>query len=135
MSSPLRAKLLAAKDIQSETVTIPEWDNITLELRGMTGAQQVKCAAAAMVRGNNGDEQTRDNDKLTRIMLLKSLFDPATGQLVLEDGDEDALWEKSVIVLNRLALIMLRLNGMSDEATALMEKNSAATASAAGASA
>jgi hypothetical protein len=30
---------------------------------------------------------------------------------------------------------MLRMNGMSDEATALMEKNSAATASAAGASA
>jgi hypothetical protein len=135
MASPLRARLLAAKDIPSEQVTIPEWDNITLEIRGMTGAQQVKCSAAAMVPGNNGDEPTRDNDKLTRLMLLKSLFDPATGHPVLEDTDEDALWEKSVTVLNRLALIMLRLNGMDDKTGALLEKNSDATASAAGASA
>lgn len=135
MASSLRARLLAAKDIKTERVTIPEWDNITVEIRGLTGAQQVKCSEAAMTAGHNGDGPTRDDNKLTRLMLLHSLFDPETGQPVLESGDEDALWEKSLVVLNRLATIMLGLNGMSKDAIADMEKNSGATASAAGASA
>ncbi len=135
MTSPLRARLLASKDVKSERVTIPEWDDLTLEVRGMTGAQQVKCSDASMVAGNNGDGPTRDNNKLTRLMLLKSLYDPETGQLVLEEADEEALWEKSAAVLNRLAEIMVRLNGMSTEAMDALSKNSVATASAAGASA
>ncbi len=135
MTSPLRARLLASKDVKSERVTIPEWDDLTLEVRGMTGAQQVKCSDASMVPGNNGDGPTRDNNKLTRLMLLKSLYDPETGQLVLEEADEEALWEKSAAVLNRLAETMVRLNGMSTEAMDALSKNSVATASAAGASA
>ncbi len=141
MASPLRARLLAAKDIKSQLETIPEWGDETgpfvVEIRGLTGTQQVECSDAATVKenGSDGDTSRVDNGKLTQLMLLKSLYDPQSGGIVLEEADADALWEKSAIVLNRLATIVMRLNGMTQEEDAAMEKNLGATTSGAGASA
>ncbi len=142
MASPLRARLLAVKDIKSQIEIVPEWADetgpFTVEVRGLTGAQQVECSDGATVKekGADGESVARvDNGKLTQLMLLKSLYDPATGAPILEPADADALWQKSAIVLNRLAKIVMRLNGMTEEEDTAMEKNSDATTSGAGASA
>ncbi len=142
MASPLRARLLAAKDIPSQIEVIPEWADetgpFTLEIRGLTGAQQVECSDAATVKEKNADGEVvdrLDNKKHVQQLVLKSLRDPESGALVLENADADALWQKSGIVLNRLAAIVMRLNGLAKDETEKMEKNSDATTSGAGASA
>lgn len=138
MASKLRATILAAKDIKSELVTVPEWGGVTIEVRGLTAAQQVECSNRSTVikKGPDGDDVTsQDSASLTQFMVLESVFDPETGERVLENTDADALWQKSAIVLNRLAAIVMRLNGMTKQEDAAMEKNSDATTSGAGASA
>ncbi len=130
MASKLRARILAAKDIKSQTETVPEWGDesgpLVLELRGLTGETQTACLAASAVKakGPDGEETTQtDNAKLAQLILMKSLYDPETRALVFEDADADALWQKSGAVLNRLAQIAMRLNGMTADEEAAIEKN------------
>jgi hypothetical protein len=136
MASKLRTKILNAKDIKSQTEPVPEWD-ITLEVRGLTGAQLTECNDAAQIKGVDveGEPTTStDNNALTRLILIRSLFDPESGEQIMEEADADALWQKSAQVLNRLALICGKLNGTAKSEEKAMEKNSDATTSAAGVS-
>lgn len=137
MASSLRAKILDAKDIKKELVTIDEW-GVTVEVRGLTGAQQVRISKAAEVKDvdKNGEPTTRtDNNLLAQAMILASTFDPDTGELVFEPTDADGLYEKSGAALNKIATAALRLNGMAAGEEEKIEKNSGATDSGAGASA
>ena len=136
MASSLRSKLLNAKDIKKQIEVVAEWD-LTLEVRGLTGAQLTECSAAAQVKGTNAEGEptvTTDDNVLTRLILIRSLFDPETGEQILEEADADALYQKSAQVLNRLATICGALNGTGKKEEKAMEKNSDATTSDAGAS-
>lgn len=137
MASQLRAKILAAKDIKSESVHVEEWD-VTVEVRGLTGAQQVRIAKAAEVKDVDakGEPTTRtDNNLLAQAMILASTYDPETGGLVFEPTDADGLYEKAGSALNKIAQAALRLNGMAKGEDETIEKNSDATGSGVGASA
>lgn len=129
-ASKLRAKILDAKDIRSEAVTISEWD-VTVDVRGLTGAQLVDITTAAVVTDDDGTKRT-DNNLLARGLILASVYDPETNELVFEPSDADALYAKCGLALNKLAAVSMRLNGLAGED---VEKNSEATATAAGASA
>ena len=135
MASKLRAKILAAKDIKSETVHIEEWD-ATVEVRGLTGAQLVAILDASKVKDVDGDGQPTertDTNALTQAMILATTYDPETGGLVFEPTDADGLYQKSGNALNKIAKVALRMNGMNEEKA--IEKNSGATVTGAGASA
>lgn len=137
MASKLRQQILDARDIKTQRETVPEW-GITVEIRGLTGAQLVDCTEKATVKRKNDDgapTESTDTNALTRLMLLRSLFDPETGEQILEEADAEALWQKSAQVLNRLANIVAALNGTTQADGEAMEKNSDATTSGAGASA
>ncbi len=135
--SALRDQILNAKDIKSETVAVPEWGG-EFTIRGLTGAQQQAASDAATVKekGPDGEDVSRvDGSKLAVEMLLRSLIDPETNAAILEPADADALMQKSANVLNRLAAVAMKLNGMTKDEDAAIEKNSDATATGAGASA
>lgn len=131
--SALRQAILDAKDIPSKQLDIPEW-GVTVEIRGLTGAQQidlVKYASVTKIDPESGEKVSEtDNGKLAQRLILVSTFDPATGERVFEDADADVLWSKSSAALNRIASVAKDLNGESED----HEKNSDATAISAGAS-
>jgi len=137
MASTLRAKILDAKDIRSEQVHVPEWD-VTVEVRGLTGAQQLAISKAATVDDGvdaDGDKKTRvDNNLLLQGLLLAGTHDPDTGELVFEPADADALYQKAGKPLGELSQAALRVNGMTKGEDAKIEKNSGATAPGAGSS-
>ncbi|MBV9772646.1 MAG: hypothetical protein JO040_01770 [Gemmatimonadetes bacterium] len=121
--SSIRERILAAQDLRSETVTIPEWD-VTVEVRGLTGTQR-----ARLMKSGFDASGTVDFERLYPELVIASTFDPATGEAVFGEADRDALNGKSGSALERLAQAAMRVSGLSPDATAAAEKNSEATPS------
>ncbi len=137
MASSLRTKVLNAKDIKTKRVPVPAWD-CELEVRGLTGAQRADIVERATVKGENakGEDTSRVDDRiLGPLLLIACCYDPENGEQVFEDGDADALPQKSAEALDIVLAEALKLNGMTKDETVVLEKNSGATATDAGASA
>jgi len=137
MASSLRAKALAAKDIKTETLDVPQWD-CTFAIRGLTGAQRAVLIERATVKATNGDgEETSrvDSKILNPLLIVASCYDPASGEQVFQDADADALDQKSAEAIDLVTSVILRINGMTKDENKALEKNSSATGIGAGASA
>ena len=104
----LRDTILTATDIDEREVTVPEWGNITLLLKGMTGKQRIQLVEKA----SNTQKVYMYSD-----ILIAVAYDPDTGDLVFDAADREALSEKAGGVLERLAQIAMELSGVNlDEA-------------------
>lgn len=123
----LRERILAADDLDSEVVDIPEWDNVKLELRVMTGTERAHMVERS--KHANPDEKGLDPHKFYPNVLIASCFDPETGARVFTDSDVKALSDKSAAVLERLATRCMELSGLSDAAVKRLGKDSETTPS------
>ena len=103
----LRDTIRESVDLESEVVDVPEWDDVRLELRGMTGKQRMKMSKVAQQKGAQ--------DHFYSDMLLVLAFDPETGDPVFDVADRDWLMEKSGAVLDRLIGVINQLSGISSE--------------------
>jgi hypothetical protein len=131
--STLRNTILAANDIKKETLTIPAWGGVEVEVRGMTGSQRAKVVAASTVSAPDDDGTTvtrQDQSILYPLLLIASVFDPETGQPVFNDTDRDAIGAKSAGVLEDVAMACCRLSGITADSITVIRKNSEATPSA-----
>lgn len=107
----LRDKILAAEDIRSEIVDIPEW-GVKVEVRGMNGSDRSRILDAAAAAGSEGlSVGTMYVDT-----VIASAYDPESGVRIFSDSDKDALLGKSASAIDRLAEVGMRLSGMSVEA-------------------
>lgn len=107
----LRETILAAEDIQSELVEVPEW-NVTLEVRGLNGADRSRILEAAASSGSG----TISIGTMYVETVIASTYDPETGVRVFSPSDIDALLGKSASAIDRLAQVGMRLSGMDAEA-------------------
>jgi hypothetical protein len=107
----LREKILAADDIASEMVEVPEWD-LTVEVRGMNGSDRSRIleTAASSVDGRIGI------GTMYVETVIASTYDPETGLRVFTDDDRDALMAKSASAIDRLATVGMRLSAMDSKA-------------------
>lgn len=106
----LRDQIFAADDILTETVWIPEW-NVTIEVRGMTGADRTRILEQAVDPTNGGVNLKFVYPQI----VMASCFDPTTGERVFDENDADALLSKSAQALDRLAEVGMRLGGFTKE--------------------
>ena len=104
-------KILGADDLLEQTVDVPEWGDIKVLLRGMTGRQRV---ALVDKIGN------KDRTHMYADILIATAYDPDDREPIFEAADRDALSAKSGAVLERLSLIVIQdLSGVSvDDAEA-----------------
>lgn len=105
----LRDQILATDDIQSELLDVPEWD-VTVEVRGMNGADRARIIERASSEGGIGA------GSMYAETVVMSCYDPETGERVFGDGDLDALMGKSASAIDRIAIVAMRLSGMDQEA-------------------
>jgi len=114
----LRDKILAAKDIETELVPIPQW-GVTVEVRGMTGRQRT------ILLQDTIDSRGRANlEKLYPRLVILSTFDPETGEPVFQEGDADAIAEKSSGAIEAITKVAQRLSGL-DQAEAAKNSETA----------
>jgi hypothetical protein len=107
--SILRDQILSAQDIPSEKVEVPEW-GVTVEVRGMTGAERTRIMDLAMDEGGELKLQLVYPE-----IVIATAFDPEAGQQIFQPSDRDALLSKSANALDRLALVGMRLSGFTQE--------------------
>jgi hypothetical protein len=121
--------ILQADDIPSETVFVPEWNGSVI-CRGLTGAERdhleesiIKQRSGGGRRGSQGSAPEISLANFRAKLVSMSLRDEKGGRLFSETDVHD-LSRKSAKVLDRLADIIRRLSGMSEDDVETLVGNS-----------
>jgi hypothetical protein len=118
----LRTKIFEADDGKSELVEVEEW-GVKVEVRSMTGKRRAFMMTRFM--GDGG----LDTERLYPELLIATVYDPETGDMVFRPEDADALNERNAAALERIAQVALRLSGMTEKAQDDLGKDSSPTPS------
>lgn len=107
----IRDQVVAAEDIESEIVEVPQW-GVKIEVRGMTGKERARMLKSC------SDPMTGqvDIEKISPDVIIGCSWDPDTGEKVFLPGDRDMLLSKSGAALEKIALAGMRLSGLTPEA-------------------
>ena len=113
----IREKIQSAEDSSTELYEVPEW-GVTLEIRSMTArSRAVFVAEMASEDGTIGG--VNDPARIEGMwwnVISQTCYDPKTGELAFEDGDQDWLFEKNAKVVNDLANECMASSGLTEEA-------------------
>ncbi|MCA8248074.1 phage tail assembly chaperone [Burkholderia multivorans] len=126
-----RAAILAANDLSTETVEVPEWGGAVI-LRTMTGTQRDAYETSLMTKDAAG-RYTVDTENMRAKLVIFTAVDE-TGTPVFTLDDLGALAGKNAAVIERLFVTAQRINGLAKDAVADAEKNSVSGQSDASAS-
>jgi len=125
-----RDAILAASDIKSEEVEVPEWGG-TVRVAMMSGAARDAWEQSLVIREGT---RTRPNLANTRARLAAATVIGEDGQPLFSADDIAALGAKSTAALDRICKAAQRLNGIGAEAMEEAKGNSEPGPSAAGTS-
>jgi len=118
------AAILAADDLQRETVDVPEWGGQVC-VRGMTGAE--RDAYESTLLSVKGTDVSLDKGGMTsaraRICAM-CMIDPETGKRLFTDNQVIDLGKKSGRALDRVFGVAQRLSGISKADIDELRKNS-----------
>ena len=110
----IRDRILNSKDITSEIVVIPEWDDVKIEVREKTVSEQY--ALLEKCRYKSGPKEGEINGELLAIeTILATCYDPDTGEKVFDSADRDMLKQKSSAAFQRLLVAANRAAGLDEE--------------------
>lgn len=98
-------EILAFRDEKTEIITIPDWNNKAVKVKGLTKAEELSMRKDS-VRGGNMDEQ-----RLEGLTLIYGIVEPKFEKHHIKD-----LQEKQSGPINQILQAILRLSGMTVEA-------------------
>jgi len=104
-----RDDILAANDLPSEEVDVPEWDGAVL-VRAFN-ARERDSFEASLYSGRGGD--IASNMENIRARLVSLTVVDSEGVRLFSDSDAAALGEKSAKAMDRVFAVAQRLNGIS----------------------
>jgi len=113
----LKEKIKAADDISRQRIEVPEW-GVELEVRSITGANRAK-----LLQETTDDEGKVIFGKLYPKLLIYSLYDPKTNELIFSEKDESWLMEKNGTPIEKLVNLAMGFSGLSEGSIAKAEKN------------
>jgi len=121
----LRDKILAAQDIPTESVNIPEWD-VDVLVKGMSAGDRIT------LMQNAYDQKTQQVNMAAVYpdVVVACVFDPDTDTPVFTDADKAALMGKSSAAIEAIAAVGLRLSGIGSDQEDAAGKDSSSTPSA-----
>jgi hypothetical protein len=121
-----KTAILAAQDLQTEDVEVPEWGG-AVRVRCFTGRER-DAFEASMVRGEGRDRKVDLTNMRARLVGLTVIDE--TGQRLFTDDEVDLLGAKSGAALDRVFAIAQKLNGLSGADVNELSKNSSGVPSA-----
>lgn len=116
-----RDKILKADDLTSEVVDVPQW-GVKLEVRAPSAKVRSRMVSSAMRKDDDG-ESSVDLESVYPQFLIACCFDPDTGEKVFEDGDQDAINDKSSAAVELVAKACLRVSGLSEDTEKVLGKD------------
>lgn len=117
----LRDEILAKDDLPMESVACPEWTANRLFVKAMSGKQRAKVENLINSRKSD-DKSLKDSSGLREMLTCYCLCDE-TGARVFTDSDMAALGDKSGKVLDRIAMLAMTFNKLTEETLEEEEKN------------
>jgi len=120
MSLLTRDAILAAPDMLTEEVPVPEWGGTVL-VRGLTGTER-DAFEEEMITGKGKNRDVNLANFRARL-IVKSVVDKA-GKRLFTQADMVALGGKSAAAIQRVFQVAMRLSGMSEEDVEELTKNS-----------
>ena len=126
MSLLSKTAILAAQDLQTEDVEVPEWGG-AVRVRSFTGRER-DAFEASMVRGEGRDRKVDLTNMRARLVGLTVIDE--TGQRLFTDEEVDLLGAKSGAALDRVFAVAQKLNGLSGADVEELSKNSSGVPSA-----
>ena len=126
MSLLSKTAILAANDLKSEDIEVPEWGG-AVRVRSFTGRER-DAFEASMVRGEGRDRKVDLTNMRARLVGLTVIDE--TGQRLFTDDEVDLLGAKSGAALDRIFAIAQKLNGLSGADVDELSKNSSGVPSA-----
>lgn len=108
-----REQILAAQDIVTEEVEVPEWGGVVL-VRGLSAAQMERMQERVKGKGVKGATAT-----LAALALVDS-----EGKRLFRESDIEALGRKSMAALQRVMSAILRQNALDKTEFEELAKNS-----------
>jgi hypothetical protein len=115
-----RLAILQARTLPQESVSVPEWGGDVF-VRTLT-AKELDDFQAANIQGSGKDR--KPNLQNFRARLAVRCIVDADGKRLFEDTDAEALGAASCRAIDRVFAVAQRLNGMTDESTESIAKNS-----------
>ena len=106
-----RDDILAANDLATEDIDVPEWGG-TVRIQALTGAQR-DAFEASVVKMNGQSRQYNLTNLRARFVALSVVDDE--GKRLFIDADVKQLGAKSAGALQRVFNAAQKLSGMSDE--------------------
>lgn len=122
----IREAVQAADDTQSEPVVVPEWNGVSIEVRGMSGLDRAAYVTAIVAARES--EDPADYARVQAELIIATSHDPEDGSKVFQDGDADWLINKSGAALERLSAAAMRTSGLDANAEERLGKPSSASA-------
>jgi hypothetical protein len=121
-----RQAILAAEDLKTEDVPVPEWGG-TVRVRTISAKERDAFEDSLSV----GEGKARKTNIVNlRAKLVGLCCIDEGGARVFTDADLEALGAKSASVVDRIFSVAQRLNGLTKEDVEALEKNSGAGLSA-----
>lgn len=117
-----REAILACQDLERELITIPEWGDGSVYVRGLTGAERDRFEAE-MLADPEEDSRRRFFNLRARLVVLAVCDEHNMPLFMLADVEK--VGAKSAKVLDRLFSVAQRLSGMTKEDVDILTKNSA----------
>lgn len=119
--SKLSDIIIAADDIESETVEVPQW-GVTVVVKSMTAGDRAKLLSGAI---NNGGQL--DFEEVLPDVVILCTYDPETGERVFGPQHREAVMGKSAAAVETVATVAMRLSGLNDDAVDAAGKDSSET--------
>lgn len=114
--SKLSEKIQAADDSSTEEYEIPEWD-VTVEIRSITARARARFVAE--IANPDGTTNVNDPHRIEGMwwhVISQTCYDPESGELVFEEGDQEWLFERNARIVNDLANACMAASGLSEAA-------------------
>ena len=119
MPISLRELILAADDIRTEEVQVPEWSCSVL-VRGFSGAE--RDIFESKIIEQHGKKQVLKLDDVRARVVIMSVVDE-DGKRVFKNSDLKAVSRKSAVALGRVFKVAQRLSGLTTADVEELTKN------------
>jgi len=120
MTTLTKEQIVAAKDIKTEVIDVPEWGGSVI-IREMTG--KVREEFEMFVQERRGADDSLNLRGMRTLVLSQTLVDEEGNALFTKD-DVAVLGDKNAAVIDRLFTVAMELNKIGDTQMKELRKNS-----------
>jgi len=115
-----RDQIMAAEDMQTEIVPVPEWGGEVI-VKALTGRE--RDAFEASIAGERSGKRVKLDLENLRARFVAACVVDEKGQPLFYPSDVKLLGEKSAAALQRVFAVGQRLSGLSDDDVEELAKN------------